>query len=130
MSAARVLAAAAVLLGGCAALQQPGELAWQAGHVVDALQTDTFRTDPCIHEGNSLTAALIGTDPSSESVAAWALGSAALHAGVTEWLLRSDRPAWARAWQYVTLGEKGIAIARNHDKGARISGANLQRCMR
>lgn len=129
---ARALAAAiaAILLAGCTALQQPGEIAWQAGNVVDALQTATLRDDPCLHEGSALTAALIGTDPSRESVAAWAIGGAAIHAGVTEWLLSTDRPRLARAWQYVTLTEKGIAVYRNAEKGVRLLGENAQRCMR
>lgn len=118
----------ALQLCGCAALRDPYELAWQGANVVDALQTATLHDDPCLKEGHPLTRALIGENPSRESVAAWAIGGALLHAGVTNLLLERGWLRSARAWQLISLSDKGVAIAINHSNGVRIGSKNVSGC--
>lgn len=129
MNRITVFLLAALQLCGCAALRDPYELAWQGANVVDALQTATLHDDPCLKEGHPLTRALIGENPSRESVAAWAIGGAALHAGVTNLLLERGWRRGARVWQLITITDKGVAIAINHSNGVRIAGENVS-CVR
>jgi hypothetical protein len=117
-----------VALTGCSALKEPGERAWLAAHAIDTAQTLTFRDDPCIREGNSTTAAIIGREPKPAAVAAWSIATAAAHMAFTEFLLDRGYERTARAWQWVTFTEKGINVARNHELGARIFGENVQAC--
>lgn len=118
-----------LVLTGCTAMRQPGEIAWQAAHLVDALQTDSLRDDPCLEESDPFTRALIGSEPSRGAVIAWAAGSAVVHAGITEWLLSREWNKLASAWQWITFGHKGIVVANNHRLGARVIGPNKMRCM-
>lgn len=120
--------AAGILLNGCAALETSESQAWLALHAVDTIQTFHAAQDPrCFAEGDSITRSLIGSHPSDGEVAAWAVGSAALHLGVTELLLRNDHPRAAKVWQYVRIGVTGSAIAQNHSIGIRIGSPNQPR---
>lgn len=120
--------AIALLCSGCTALETRESQAWLALHAVDTLQTYHAAQDPlCFAEGDSITRSLIGSHPSDVEVAAWSVGSAALHLGVTELLLRNDHPRAAKVWQYVRIGVTGSAIAQNHSIGIRIGSPNQPR---
>jgi hypothetical protein len=117
--------AAGLILTGCQALKTPESHAWLALHAVDTIQTYHAAQQPeCFHEGDSVTRRVIGTHPSDAEVAAWSIGSAALHLGVTELLLRNEHPALAKAWQYVRIGITTSAIAGNYSAGIRIGSPN------
>jgi hypothetical protein len=119
---------AAGLVSGCTALESRETQAWLALHAVDTIQTfDAAREPNCYEEGDSLTRSLIGRHPSDAEVAAWSVGMAGLHLGVTELLLRNDHPKLARAWQYVRIGITVDAVARNHSIGIRIGAPNKHR---
>ena len=114
----------AALATGCTALRSPHEQAWLALHAVDTAQTVDIAHDPCYIEAHPVTRALIGERPSDAQVAAWAIGTAALHVGVTQWLLDHYHPKLARAWSYVTIGEKAWAIGHNISLGIRLGAPN------
>jgi hypothetical protein len=121
--AAVLVAVAAGLMSGCTALRDPGEQAWLALHAVDTAQTFRIAGDPaCYRESGQ--AWLIGDHPSEGAVAAWSVGAAGLHLAVTDYLLRTERPKWARAWQAVTIGMTGAAIVENYSIGIRVGGPN------
>jgi hypothetical protein len=114
-----------MLLSGCQALKTPESQAWLALHAVDTVQTFRIADDPrCFKESDSLTRRLIGEHPSDGEVAAWAIGSAALHLGVTELLLRNEHPRLAKAWQWVRIGVTAAAVADNYTIGVRIGSPN------
>jgi hypothetical protein len=125
---ALVLICLLVGCAGCTALESRESQAWLTLHAVDTVQTFRIADHPrCYEEGDSITQRVIGKHPSDGEVAAWSLGSAALHLGVTEWLLRTDHPRVAKAWQYVRIGITADAIARNHSIGIRIGSRNKPR---
>ena len=116
---------AAIAMSGCTALKTPESQAWLALHAVDTVQTFRIAHDPhCYEEDASITRRLIGPHPSDAEVAAWSIGSAAVHLGVTEFLLRNEHPNLAKAWQYVRIGMKVNTIADNHSIGIRIGSPN------
>lgn len=119
----------AVLATGCTALRTPEERAWLALHALDSAQTYRIAQDDarCYHESNPITSDLIGEFPSRTSVVAWSIGSAAVHAGVSELLLRNERPGLAKAWQYVTMGFTGNTVLRNYQIGIRLGAPNKPR---
>jgi hypothetical protein len=116
----------AALATGCAALQTPEERTWLALHAIDSAQTYRIAQDAgrCYHEANPITQELIGEFPSRKSVVAWSLGSAAVHAGVTEFFLRTERPGLAKTWQYLTIGAAGGSALHNFHIGIRIGAHN------
>lgn len=115
----------AVALSGCTALETRESQAWLVLHAVDTIQTYHAAQEPnCYKEGDSITRSLIGSHPSDGEVIAWSLGSAALHLGVTELLLRNDHPKLATAWQYVRMGVTLDAISNNYSAGIRIGSPN------
>lgn len=117
--------AASLLMTGCTAMESRDTQAWLALHAVDTIQTYHAAQDPeCFAEGNPLTRGLIGEHPSGSEVVAWSVGSAALHIGVAELLLRTDHPRLARVWQYVRIADTGQAIVKNHSIGIRIGSPN------
>lgn len=113
-------------LAGCTALKRPEELAWQGMHVYDTLQTADIVGDPCYKEGHPITRKMIGTNPSSDSVAAWGVGSALFHAGVSDYLLRHDHPKLYWAWQSVTFIDTGMAIHDGVSIGVRVGAPNTR----
>lgn len=121
----RLIALAAISCSGCTALETRETQAWLALHAVDSIQTFHAAQEPrCFEESDGITRSLIGSHPSDGEVAAWAVGSAALHLGVTELLLRNDHSNWAKAWQYVRIGITADAIGRNHSVGIRVGSPN------
>lgn len=124
----RLLVVSLLLCSGCTALESRESQAWLALHAVDSIQTLHASQDPqCFAEGDTITRSLIGSHPSNGEVAAWAVGSAALHLGVTELLLRNDHTRVAKVWQYVRIGVTTSAIAQNHSIGIRIGSPNQPR---
>lgn len=119
------IAALAIGLSGCTALETRETQAWLALHAVDTAQTLRIAGDPrCYLESDSLTRGLIGAHPSTGEVLAWSVGSAAVHVGVTELLLRNDHPKLAKAWQYVRIGVTADAVANNYTIGIRLGEPN------
>jgi hypothetical protein len=119
------IAALAIGLSGCTALEQRETQAWLALHAVDTAQTYRIAQDArCFNEADGITRELIGAHPSTGQVLAWSVGSAAVHVGVTELLLRNDHPKLAKAWQYVRIGVTASAIENNHSIGIRIGSPN------
>ena len=116
----------ALLFGtGCTALEQRETQAWLALHAVDTAQTFRIAGDPaCYSEGGEVTRRLIGRHPSDAEVAAWSLGTAALHLAATDWLLRNDHPRAATVLQYVHIGISASAVANNYSIGIRIGSPN------
>ncbi len=115
----------AFLLGGCATVQEDGELAWQAANIVDIGQTVTIARRPSQWtEVDPLAVGVIGSHPTESNAVALLAGEAVLHYAVFRWLEDEDdaHPAtgWHTAlnvWECVTVGQKGIYIARNQAEG-------------
>jgi hypothetical protein len=120
--------AAVIACSGCTALESRESQAWLALHAVDTVQTFRIADQPtCFKEGDSLTRSVIGSHPSDGEVVAWSVGSAALHLGVAEWLLRNDHPRIAKVWHYLRIGVTASAVAQNHSIGIRIGAPNKPR---
>lgn len=129
LARAAAFALIAAALHGCTAMRDPYERTYQTVHALDAIQTASYRDDPCIEEANPITRGLIGREPSTGAVIAWWAGTALAHAGVTEWLLDHDHPRMARAWNWITITDTGIQLVRGHRLGARIIGPNERPCL-
>lgn len=123
---ASMAAALLLVLTGCAAMSRQDERTWQSLHVIDAMQTDRIVGDQCYSEGHPLTRALVGTEPTHARVAAWAIGGALVHAGVTEALLDADLPRVATAWEWVSLADTGVSIEQGWRVGVRIGSPNTR----
>ncbi|MFU8813711.1 MAG: hypothetical protein ACNA7W_00080 [Pseudomonadales bacterium] len=101
------------------------ELAWQALHAVDVLQTLEAARDPCYKEDAWLTQRLIGKQPSDAAVLAWGAGSAVFHAWVTHTLDQRGAPSWVQmVWDLGTLGQTAYAVGSNHRTGIRLFRSN------
>ena len=107
----------ALLMSGCSTVDRT-EIAWQALHAVDALQTARIGSSDCFYEKKELTSALIGENPSKAQVATWWIGTAALHALISSQL--KNYPTWYRIWQSVTIINTGYHIVHNHNIGVRV----------
>ena len=121
------LAAGVLAASGCASLDMSrSETAWQTLHAVDVAQTLNAARDPCYRESDPLTRAIIGEQPSTGEVVAWAVGSSVLHAVVSRKLER-HAPKWVTGvWHSLSIGSKGLTIGRNHAEGIRPFGDNVQ----
>lgn len=117
-----------VLLGvtGCTALSRPEELAWQGMHIYDTMQTADIVGDPCYAEGHPMTKVIIGDKPNKDSVLAWGVGSAVLHAGVSNLLLTHDHPTLYKVWQTVTILDTGASIGQGLSVGVRVGAPNTR----
>jgi hypothetical protein len=127
----RILAGIAIALlvlfclGGCATVQEDGELAWQAGNLVDIGQTVTIARRPGEWtEVDPIAVATIGHHPTESNAVALLAGEAVLHYAVFRWLEDEDEAhpdsGWHTAldtWECVSIGTKGIYIARNQAEG-------------
>jgi hypothetical protein len=109
-------------MSGCAALREPNEVAWQAMHVVDTLQTLQIASDRRYREAES--AWLLGERPKDETVLVWSVGTALAHAGITQLLLDYDYPKLAKVWQFVTLNALCHTVEHNASIGIRIGQSN------
>jgi hypothetical protein len=136
-----LLAAALLLLPGCAALEPilpvyenrttaKAETVWLGMHAVDTMQTVTIARNPeCYHEANGLAAAIYGSEhPSTGRVVATNLVMAYAHAKLGAYL---DRKAEAEAAEdngigwYVARGGfyvasflgTGLAVTNNSMRG-------------
>ena len=102
----------ALCLTACAGMPR-AELAYQAVHAVDTLQTLQIARHPKCYAEND-QAWLIGAHPSEGDVLAWGIGLAALHAAVMKALADREAPRWIQAgWQMVTLGMPAYDVAHN-----------------
>lgn len=97
-------------------------MAWQTLHVVDTLQTRSAVRDACYQEGES--AWLIGHRPSDATLAAWSIGTAAGHAGITHWLMETEHTRLARIWQAITIAHSAYDVGNNFTIGVRIGSRN------
>ena len=119
---------------GCASFPEKplwqAEAAWQAGHVVDVLQTiNGPARDDCFTEGDPLTKSLIGENPSTEEAIAWGVAAGGIHWGVTKLLDHYNAKPWVKiAWQSVTITFKASTIVHNHNEGIRPWGRNVHEC--
>lgn len=105
-----------LLCAGCAALQAPGEVAYQTLHAVDTTQTLEIALRPrqyCERE----SAWEIGRHPSVAGVAAWAVTDALGHAAATEWLIDHGHPRLVWVWEALTIADTGHAVAANFTIG-------------
>lgn len=101
------------------------ELVWQALHAVDVAQTLEAARDECYKEDAWLTRRLIGEQPSDAQVLAWGVGSAVLHAWVSDTLIQRGAPTWVQmVWDLGTLGQTAYAVGSNYDTGIRLLGSN------
>lgn len=121
---ALVLCLALGLLGGCQSMDRQ-ELTWQAVHAMDVAQTLNAASDPCYKEDAWLTKRLIGSQPSDAEVVAWGVGTAVLHAWVSNALEDRGAPVWVqKVWELGTLGHTSYAVGTNHEAGVRPFGEN------
>lgn len=113
-----------VALQGCASVPAD-EYVWQTLHAVDVAQTVQIAKNPrCYRESDPITSRLIGEHPSTQGAIAWGVGTAVLHAGVSNWLENIDAKPWVKgAWKVLSFGSVGITIANNYSDGLRVNGS-------
>ena len=123
-----VMAMACIALSGCESLQsfnEGSEATFQAVHLVDTLQTiHGSASDPCYGEGDPVTRRLIGERPSSSEVAAWGVGYAMVHYGVTRLLTENGFDKTAAVWEVATIADTVTAIGHNYSIGIRLGAPN------
>lgn len=121
-----LLAASLWWLGGCQSLDRE-ELTWQTLHAMDVAQTLNAADDPCYKENAWLTKRMIGEQPRDGEVLAWGVGTAVMHAWVSNSLERRGAPVWVqKVWELGTLGHTSYAIGSNHQAGVRPFGDNRE----
>ena len=111
-------------VSGCASLQEihPLEYAWQAAHVVDALQTYEISREPdCAREGDPLTRLIIGEHPEKDRVYKWAIGTAIVHFLVWGWFDEKS-PQASNVLRIGELALKADTIKSNADQGFKYLG--------
>jgi len=132
-AAAAVLLVAVLIggLAGCASVpdlttaDEYGEVAFQAEHLVDVIQTlHGASQNPCFSEGDPTTKAIIGAHPSQAATIAWGVGYGALHYGITAWLLDHDHDRIAAVWQAASIIDTASVINHNYQIGVRIGAPN------
>lgn len=104
----------------------PAEIAWQAIHAVDVLETvqGPARGGYCYAEGDFITQRVIGQKPSVAGVVAWGAGLAVAHWYVQDWLREHGHTGLAHAFEFVTITSAGIAITNNARIGIHPGGAD------
>jgi hypothetical protein len=111
-------------LAGCQSMSRE-EKTWQVLHAMDVAQTLNAASDPCYREKAWLTKRLIGEQPSDGQVIAWGVGTAVMHAWVSNGLEERGAPRWVqKLWELGTLGHTSYAIGSNHEAGVRPFGSN------
>ncbi len=102
-------------LSGCTTLrEEPLEQVWQISHAIDVGMTmHTFHSVPCAEENHFMTKHLIGKHPSDGKIIAWGVGGAAIHLGVSDFLMNQDLWVLHDIWQFVSIADNGIAISSN-----------------
>ncbi len=143
-AATLVVMAAMALLTGCATVMdnldlsppkgqsvdlttvdEYGELAFQAEHLVDTMQTvHGAAMDPCFSEGDPTTKALIGAHPSQAATIVWGIGYGAVHYGITAWLLDNGHDRIAAVWEAASVIDTAAVIDHNYSIGIRIGAPN------
>ncbi len=93
------------------------EIAWQAMHVVDVMQTLEIQDHPELKEG--MIHKIIGRQPDDDNVYAWGIGSAIGHYYLMRWIDKKTRHSKniRRFELFLTVG----VIAHNHEMGIRVS---------
>lgn len=124
----------AFALSGCAALRdnldltsadEYGEGAFQVEHLVDVIQTmHGPAEDACFSEGDPTTRAIIGAHPGQSSVFIWGVGYAAIHYGITAWLLDHDHDRIAAVWEATSIIDTAAVVDHNYSVGIRIGAPN------
>lgn len=97
------------------------EKLWQAAHIIDVLQTETYHREDCYVEANPITRRIIGKEPSTEKVLAWGAGAALwTHYGY-QLIDNSNLPKWSKKTiKWVDVAYKYDTIYNNHQIGIRI----------
>jgi hypothetical protein len=123
-----ILIASAMCLSGCASLHtfnNGAEVAWQAAHLVDVLQTEHGPAmDPCYGEADVVTRAIVGVHPNQGAVAAWGIGFGGLHYIVTDALQEFGWERVATMWEAATIIDTADVIGHNYSIGIRVGAAN------
>lgn len=109
---------------GCETFSRNNEIAWQTMHLIDAAQTVQISKNPhCRKEGNNLTRAFIGENPSESDVYKWWGISAILHYFIFKWTDKNTTKGdFNIAIRSIDTTSKLATIAGNHNNGLRIDG--------
>lgn len=99
-----------LVLAGCVSLP-PVELAWQALHAVDTVQTLKIARNPDRY-WEAQSASIIGSHPSERSVLAFMVGSAIVHAQCARWL-NGRHPRLFTVFEAASLGMAGRNVYVN-----------------
>jgi hypothetical protein len=106
-----ILAAA---LSGCATIKIPeSESTWQMMNVIDVGMTIHTLKLPCATEWNPVITGIAGQRPNNKELIALASAGAALHMGVSQFLVSRDMKKTYRVWQSISLTGTGFAIGTN-----------------
>lgn len=118
-----------LVLSGCALVPENNlDRTWQALHIIDAAQTMSLNSDPCLEEINPMTRTLIGKEPSDEEVIAWYIGTAVGHYFIGQALDRWWNEKAGNTWRAITVGAVGYTVVNNHQLGMRPFGNNTSEC--
>lgn len=134
LAAAFVLCFVVMGLSGCTTLRdnldlttpdQYAEGAFQVEHLVDVMQSmHGAAEDACFSEGDPATRAIVGAHPAQSSVFIWGIGYAAIHYGITAWLLDHDHDRIAAVWEAASIIDTAAVVDHNYSVGIRIGAPN------
>jgi hypothetical protein len=97
------------------------EKIWQAGHLVDVLQTETYHREPCYVEANPITKRQIGTEPTTEQTLAWGVAHAVGTHYAFKFVENSNIPnLFKKLFSWGSIYTKYDTIYDNHQLGVRI----------
>ena len=103
----------------------PEEAILQTIHLIDVLQTQTFRGEQCYSESNPMTKPFTGSNPSTARVIAWGLATAALYNYTYQFIENSNMPKWLQyGLKAAPIYVKYNTITRNYELGVRIGRQN------
>tara|TARA_R100000657_G_scaffold17477_1_gene15141 strand:- start:534 stop:917 length:384 start_codon:yes stop_codon:yes gene_type:complete len=93
------------------------EIAWQAMHVIDVMQTLEIQDHEHLEESHSHW--IIGRQPDDDNVYAWGIASALAHYFLMKWV--DDNTKYGKVIRQIEVGYKFGVIHKNYQAGIRIS---------
>lgn len=92
---------------------------WLALQAIDGAQTADIQNHRDDYELES--AFLIGREPSTRSVVTYFAATAALHVGITEYMVANDWPLWARrTFEMLTIADSARCVVGNAEIGLHV----------
>jgi len=93
------------------------EIAWQAMHVIDVMQTLEIQDHEHLEEVHMRK--VLGRNPDDDNVYAWGIAGAIAHYYLMKWI--DENTNYGKALRHIEVGYKFGTISNNHSIGLRVS---------